>query len=85
MPQNSSPRDRSSHAVPERNAGSVSSAQTLADGYRFKFGPKFRQDTLNVYEGDRAVCQCHNERDARLIVAAMNEKRDREFHLVEPV
>jgi hypothetical protein len=27
---------------------------------------------LNVYEGDRAVCQCHTAADARRIVAAMN-------------
>ena len=27
---------------------------------------------INVYEGDRPVCQCHNEDDARRIVAAMN-------------
>jgi len=27
---------------------------------------------LNVYDGDRAVCQCHNEEDARKIVGAMN-------------
>lgn len=27
---------------------------------------------LNVYEGDRSVCQCHNEMDAALIVTAMN-------------
>jgi len=27
---------------------------------------------LNVYEGDRPVCQCHSEEDARRIVAAMN-------------
>jgi hypothetical protein len=27
---------------------------------------------LNVYEGDRPVCQCHNEWDAQRIVEAMN-------------
>ena len=27
---------------------------------------------LNVYEGNRPVCQCHNEEDARRIVDAMN-------------
>ena len=27
---------------------------------------------LNVYDGDRPVCQCHNEVDALRIVAAMN-------------
>jgi len=27
---------------------------------------------LNVYEGDRPVCQCHNATDATRIVAAMN-------------
>lgn len=27
---------------------------------------------LNVYEGDRPVCQCHSESDAQRIVAAMN-------------
>lgn len=27
---------------------------------------------INVYDGDRPVCQCHNEEDARAIVEAMN-------------
>ncbi len=27
---------------------------------------------INVYEGDRPVCQCHNEQDAKRIVDAMN-------------
>ncbi len=27
---------------------------------------------LNVYDGDRPVCQCHTARDAKRIVAAMN-------------
>jgi hypothetical protein len=29
---------------------------------------------INVYDGDRPVCQCHNAQDAAAIVAAMNEK-----------
>lgn len=28
--------------------------------------------TLNVYEGDRPVCQCHSSEDAERIVAAVN-------------
>jgi len=32
--------------------------------------------TLNVYDGDRPVCQCHNEDDARAIVQAMNEHNE---------
>ena len=28
--------------------------------------------TLNVYENDRPVCQCHNAEDAANLVAAMN-------------
>lgn len=27
---------------------------------------------LNVYKGDRPICQCHNEEDAKLIVNIMN-------------
>lgn len=27
---------------------------------------------LNVYEGDRPICQCHTELDAHNIVASMN-------------
>lgn len=27
---------------------------------------------LNVYDGDRPVCQCHNPEDARSIVNAVN-------------
>jgi hypothetical protein len=30
------------------------------------------QVPLNVYDGDRPVCQCHNEQDAILIVNAIN-------------
>jgi hypothetical protein len=29
---------------------------------------------LNVYKGDRPVCQCHNAEDAAAIVQAMNIK-----------
>lgn len=29
---------------------------------------------LNVYEGDRPVCQCHHKRDAARIVLAMNKE-----------
>lgn len=32
---------------------------------------------LNVYEGDRPVCQCHNEQDARRIVEALNAAGER--------
>ena len=28
---------------------------------------------INVYEGDRPVCQCHNTSDPKRIVAAVNE------------
>jgi len=28
---------------------------------------------LNVYEGDRPICQCHTVEDAALIVRAVNE------------
>ena len=31
---------------------------------------------LNVYEGDRPVCQCHQPEDAERIVAAMNARRE---------
>lgn len=31
---------------------------------------------LNVYDGDRPVCQCHNERDAAFIVDLINGKED---------
>lgn len=30
------------------------------------------QVALNVYDGDRPVCQCHNEHDAKLMVFAVN-------------
>jgi len=29
---------------------------------------------INVYEGDRPICQCHTAEDAKRIVAAMNRK-----------
>ena len=28
---------------------------------------------INVYDGDRPVCQCHNPRDAEMIVRAVND------------
>jgi hypothetical protein len=31
-----------------------------------------RKIPLNIYDGDRPVCQCHSEEDARRIVAAVN-------------
>lgn len=30
---------------------------------------------LNVYEGDRPVCQCHDAKDAARIVAAVNQEK----------
>ncbi len=36
---------------------------------RWRVGTKI---PLNVYEGDRPVCQCHSADDAARIVAAMN-------------
>jgi ADP-ribose pyrophosphatase YjhB (NUDIX family) len=36
---------------------------------------------LNVYEGDRPVCQCHNVEDATRIVAAMNGERAKLPHV----
>jgi hypothetical protein len=32
---------------------------------------------LNVYEGERPVCQCHSAEDAALIVSAVNRVLDR--------
>lgn len=37
---------------------------------RWRVGSKV---PLNVYQGDRPVCQCHNEADAQQIVEAMNQ------------
>jgi hypothetical protein len=34
-----------------------------------------KQVELNVYEGDRPVCQCHTPRDAKRIVEAVNKNR----------
>ncbi len=41
---------------------------------RWRVGTKV---AVNVYEGDRPVCQCHTPRDARLIVSAVNAMLDR--------
>lgn len=38
---------------------------------------------INVYDGDRPVCQCHNEEDAVRIVRAMNSYRPGEKMLSE--
>ena len=34
---------------------------------------------LNVYDGERSVCQCHSAEDAALIVKAVNQILDREL------
>ena len=36
---------------------------------------------LNIYEGDRPVCQCHQPEDAERIVAAMNARQELEGRL----
>ncbi len=38
---------------------------------RYRVGTKV---PINVYDGDRPVCQCHNEDDASTIVVAMNSR-----------
>ena len=35
------------------------------------------QVPVNVYDGNRPVCQCHDARDAALIVQAVNELLER--------
>ena len=35
-----------------------------------------KQVAVNVCDGNRPVCQCHDERDAALIVRAVNELLD---------
>lgn len=38
-------------------------------------GPDWRQGSkvaVNVYEGDRPICQCQREEDAKFIVLAVN-------------
>ena len=39
---------------------------------------------INVYEGDRPVCQCHTASDARRIVAAMNSRIEVERNEATP-
>lgn len=37
---------------------------------------RFRQGTrnkLNVYDGDRSICQCHCDTDAAMVVRALNQ------------
>ena len=40
---------------------------------------------INVYDGDRPVCQCQTVMDARLIVAAVNEHLERLLEEHKPV
>jgi len=40
-----------------------------------------RKVPINVYEGDRPVCQCHTVGDAALIVNAVNEQLERAARL----
>jgi hypothetical protein len=35
-----------------------------------------RKVPINIYEGDRAVCQCHTPEDAYRIVKAMNASEE---------
>ncbi len=51
--------------MPEYQTEPVVPAPTI----KWRLGGKI---VLNVYEGNRPVCQCHNEADARRIVAAVN-------------
>lgn len=44
----------------------------------WRVGPQTR---INVYEGDRPVCQCHNEEDAQRIVDAVNHVDNIKEHL----
>lgn len=55
------------------------SVETIYEGPLFEMkpgGPRKwrvgRKVPLNVYEGSRPVCQCHNPEDAQRIVDAMN-------------
>lgn len=44
----------------------------------------WRQGTqvpINVYDGDRPVCQCHNEEDAKLICLAVNYWNEEQLKL----
>lgn len=41
-----------------------------APALRYRLGSKIK---LNVYDGDRPMCQCHNDADAMEIVAALNQ------------
>lgn len=49
-----------------RTEGKVEASASAA---RWRVGS---QVPINVYEGDRPVCQCHNVTDARLIVFGVN-------------
>jgi hypothetical protein len=44
-----------------------------------------RKVRINVYCGDRPVCQCHNELDAREIVDGMNSTAERRRLLSEAI
>lgn len=45
--------------------------RSAATGPRWRVG---RKVPLNVYEGDRPICQCHTAADAARIVKAMNQE-----------
>lgn len=55
--------------LPGRKKGAEPPARPPVLGPRWRVG---RKVPINVYEGDRPVCQCHTAEDARRIVAAMN-------------
>ena len=40
---------------------------------------------INVYEGDRPVCQCHTAEDAKVIVRAVNEMNQRNEETLKAV
>lgn len=47
----------------------LKTAEIQSEAGTWRVGKKI---PMNVYEGDRPVCQCHNEMDAARIVTAMN-------------
>lgn len=71
-----------SHVPPtSERIGDYDIPNPLLDGSLVETLPMWRVGNkvpLNVYEGDRPVCQCHNAEDAQRIVAAFQSSKEKQ-------
>lgn len=68
------------HESPDQSAAANALVRKFKDAPRLP-STRWRVGTrvpINIYAGDRPICQCHTALDAKLIVKAVNAFYDRE-------